>query len=321
MMNEIQLHKIDLNLLVVFEALMAERSVTAAAQRLGKTPSAISHALGRLRDQLGDPIMVKVGGAMQPSPYALALMDDVGPILRAIQRAVSPPSTFDPSTTRRVFRVAIPTFPGLMSRVYEKVNAQAPHAVLEWTAVRREALGPLGEGLIDVVMLGNTVAAPEGITKHPLPPLKVLTFARAGHPALSAWSLQAWMRWPHIMVDMGTRAANGVDLRCAELGLTRTIGANISDFGSIPPLLSHTDFLANSFYVAMGDAIDRYDLQILEPPLNDLSAQTALFWNTQLARTPELEWLRAIVLESFEALRQEAHTCVTEREILLPTRV
>lgn len=83
-MKEIQLHRIDLNLLVVFEALMVEGSVVAAAEKLGKTPSAISHALARLRDQVGDPLLVNVGGRMQPSPFALTLIDDVGPILRSV---------------------------------------------------------------------------------------------------------------------------------------------------------------------------------------------------------------------------------------------
>ena len=85
-MSEIQLHRLDLNLLVTFEVLMDEGSVAGAAEKLGKTPSAVSHALARLREQLGDPLMVKVGGRMQPSPFALTLIDDVRPILRSIQR-------------------------------------------------------------------------------------------------------------------------------------------------------------------------------------------------------------------------------------------
>ena len=62
-MNEIDLRRLDLNLLVVFDALMAERSVTRAAERLGRTQSAVSHSLARLREHAGDPLMVKVGGA------------------------------------------------------------------------------------------------------------------------------------------------------------------------------------------------------------------------------------------------------------------
>ena len=107
-MKEVQLHRIDLNLLVVFEALMVEGSVAGAAEKLGKTPSAVSHALARLRDQVGDPLMVKVGGRMQPSPFALTLIDDVRPILRSIKRVLALPEPFNPATSDRVFRVACP---------------------------------------------------------------------------------------------------------------------------------------------------------------------------------------------------------------------
>ena len=86
-MNEIQLHRIDLNLLVTFEALMEESTLAAAADRLAVTPSAVSHALGRLRTQLNDPLLVRVGGRMQPSPYALDLIDEVRPVLRSLRRA------------------------------------------------------------------------------------------------------------------------------------------------------------------------------------------------------------------------------------------
>ena len=70
-MNEIDLRRFDLNLLAVFEVLMSERSVTLAAERLGRTQSAVSHSLSRLRGQLGDPLLIKGGRRMEPTPFAL----------------------------------------------------------------------------------------------------------------------------------------------------------------------------------------------------------------------------------------------------------
>ena len=98
-MHEIDLTGLDLNLLVTFEVLMTEGSVTRAAQRLGRTQSAVSHALARLREQLGDPLLVKIGSGMAPSPFARDLVEDVRPILRSIQRIVSPPEPFDSTTS------------------------------------------------------------------------------------------------------------------------------------------------------------------------------------------------------------------------------
>jgi len=87
-MGEIQLHKIDLNLLATFEALIEKGSVASTADRLALTPSAVSHALGRLRTQFGDPLFVRVGGKMQPTPKALVLSNELGPVLRGLRRAL-----------------------------------------------------------------------------------------------------------------------------------------------------------------------------------------------------------------------------------------
>jgi DNA-binding transcriptional LysR family regulator len=131
-MNEIQLHRVDLNLLVVFEVLMDEQSVSLAARRLFKTPSAISHSLSRLREQTGDPLMVMVAGRMQPSPYALGLIEDVRPILQSVRRAMQRDAAFDPTASHRMFRVAMPVVPALVTRATARVQELAPDVGIDW---------------------------------------------------------------------------------------------------------------------------------------------------------------------------------------------
>src|ERR1700754_3479358 len=119
-MHQIDLRQIDLNLLVVFDVLMTERNVTRAATRLLRSQSAISHSLARLRAQVGDPLLVKMGGSMTPSPFAERLFDEVRPILRSIQRVLAPPEPFDPASSQRAFRIAgsdlaAPLIPRLMA--------------------------------------------------------------------------------------------------------------------------------------------------------------------------------------------------------------
>jgi DNA-binding transcriptional LysR family regulator len=131
-MNRIDLAHLDLNLLVTFEVLMTEGSVTRAASRLARTQSAVSHSLSRLREQLGDPLLVKVGGAMVPSPFALQLVEDVRPILRSIQRIAVPPQHFEPAISERTFRVAISDFtPTVMPEVMIRTRREAP-SLEEW---------------------------------------------------------------------------------------------------------------------------------------------------------------------------------------------
>ena len=132
-MKEIQLHRIDLNLLVVFEALMQEGSVAGAAAKLNKTPSAVSHALARLRDQVGDPLMVKVGGRMQASPFALQLIDDVRPILNSIKRVLKLPEPFDPAVSRRTARWR-PDFPPRPEGRGDRPADKLPFVILACTS-------------------------------------------------------------------------------------------------------------------------------------------------------------------------------------------
>jgi DNA-binding transcriptional LysR family regulator len=235
-MNEIQLHRLDLNLLVVFEALMDEGSVVRAAEKLGKTPSAVSHALGRLREQLGDPLMVKVGGKMRPSPFAEALIGEVRPILATIARVVQPPQPFDPPTSHRVFRVAAPPITPLIAEVAARINAVAPNVGVEWVSPTPQSYLKVADGQVDLA-LGAIETIPEGAVARVLPPLKRYTFARDGHPALEDWGREAWIFWPHIVVGMAEAARQTVEERVAQLGVERRVGARIPEFSGVGPLL------------------------------------------------------------------------------------
>jgi DNA-binding transcriptional LysR family regulator len=244
-MSEIDLGRLDLNLLVIFEVLMTERSVTRAAARLGRTQSAVSHALARLREQLGDPLLVKVGSGMAPSPLALRLIEDVRPVLRSIQRIVAPPEPFDPATTRRVFRFAVADFaPTLLPRVVADLQRLAPTASVEWLAPSAQTMGAMAEGNVDLAVVTGSAVLPEGVEKAAAGDLHSVTFARKGHPAVAEWGVEAWSRWPHIQVQLGERGKSDVARAAEERGITRTIGASVPSFAQVPALLAHTNLLA-----------------------------------------------------------------------------
>src|SRR5262245_15403236 len=146
-MNEIDLRRLDLNLLVVFEVLMAECSVTRTAERLGRTQSAVSHALARLRTQLGDPLLVKGGKHMLPTAFALDFLEEIRPILRNIRRVLSPRHVFDPLASRRVFRLSAPDFMfTLFADLLARLRAEAPGVAIEWTGLRPSMLLDLADG-------------------------------------------------------------------------------------------------------------------------------------------------------------------------------
>ena len=178
-MKQIDLRRFDLNLLVVFEVLMIERSVTRAAERLGRTQSAVSHSLQRLRSQLGDPLLVKGGARMQPTAFALELIEQARPMLRGIQRVLSPRQVFDPANSQRVFRLAAPDFMlTLFIDLLARLQAEAPGVSIEWTAPREPTLLDVAEGEIDIAIVPAELRLPADVTSEAVGALEWRCFRR-----------------------------------------------------------------------------------------------------------------------------------------------
>ncbi|MBM3524715.1 MAG: LysR family transcriptional regulator [Alphaproteobacteria bacterium] len=316
-MNDIELGRLDLNLLVTFEVLMAEGSVTRAAARLGRTPSAISHSLARLREQIGDPLLVKVGSGMAPSPFARRLVEDVRPILRNIQRVVAPPEPFDPATSSRMFRLAIADFaPTLLPRVIAEIHRRAPGVRVEWLAPNRETLPAIAESRIDLALVASSVAMPEGVQRAAAGALHSVTFARRGHPAIASWGAAAWSRWPHIQVHLGEGVRSAVESAADEHGLKRTIGASVSNFSQIPALLARTNLLATMTPLVVDEAMDRFDLCALKPPIPIKPTPFSFVWGFRLENDPGSRWLRGLVRDAFADLQRAVGTRTSGRNLI-----
>ncbi len=194
-MSQIDLRRFDLNLLVVFDILMIERSVTRAAERLGRTQSAVSHSLSRLREQFGDPLLIKGGVRMQPTAFAIDLIEQARPMLGGIQRVLTPQHVFDPANSRRVFRLAAPDFMRtLFADLLLRLHSEAPLAAIEWTAPREPTLLDVAEGLIDVAIVPTELRWPHGVGGEAVGALGWRCFGRRAHPAFSKWGRQSWAR-------------------------------------------------------------------------------------------------------------------------------
>jgi LysR family transcriptional activator of mexEF-oprN operon len=297
-MNEIDhapidLRRFDLNLLVVFEVLMAELSVTRAAERLGRTQSAVSHSLARLRAELGDPLLIKGGARMQPTPFALELLEQARPILRSIQRALSPRQAFDPATSRRLFRFAAPDFArALFTSLLARVRAEAPSACVEWTGARDPMLLEIAEGQLDVAIAPAGLRLPAGVASEAIGALTWGCFARRGHPAFRKWGRQAWSRWPHVAVRVGDSLASPVNAAAAAASLERTIAGWVPHFSGIAPVLADSDLIATLPAVAMTDTLRPYGLDARPVPFPIDPLPHAMLWSAQRGRDPEIAWLR-----------------------------
>ncbi len=300
------LHRLDLNLLVTFEALMDEGSVAKAAERLNKTPSAVSHALARLREQVGDPLMVKVGGKMQPSPFAESLIEDVRPILRSIQRVVTPPKPFDPATSTRTFRIAVPAITALIAEVFARINEAAPGVALEWVNLGPHLYDAVANEEIDLALLGADKPLPEGLMEQVMPTLQRYTYMRAGHPAAQTWNKQDWLDWPHVMVGMSNAARQTVEDRVARDGMERRIGAHLPEFSGVAPLLARTNMLGTTVPLFMTDDMKTYGLIAKRPPVDLPDITFRFFWSARLSQDPGDKWLRSIVIDAYNYINEKA---------------
>jgi len=303
-MNQINLAHLDLNLLVTFEVLMTEGNVTRAAERLSRTQSAISHSLARLREQLGDPLLIKVGGAMKPSPFALQLVEDIRPILRSIQRVAALPQHFEPATSERTFRVAVSDFtPWVLREVMAKIHKEAPRVVVEWLTPGSTTPMAIADGQVDVALLSSATTVPAGIERHCAGALKVWTYMRKDHPALAAWGLEEWCRWPHVQVMLGIRQPTTLGTAIAERNVERTIGARVPHFSSVPELLARTDMLATLPLLMPNELLERSNLSAVEPPLPIAPVSLSYFWSFRLTNDPGARWIRSIVMATFAGLQ------------------
>lgn len=304
-MNEIDLRRLDLNLLVAFDVLMAERNVTRAAERLARTQSAVSHSLARLREQVGDPLMVRVGGRMVATPFAERLVEDVRPILRSIKRVLAPPKPFDPATSTQTFRLGISDLaPSLFPRVMERVRREAPGVALDWIGEEPHTPLAVAEGQIDVALIASALSLPEGLQWQETAALEWATFARNDHPAIASWDAAAWTRWPHVQVRVGNILQSPVNEAGDGAARKRRFAARVLNFSSVAPLLARTDLLATLPVIVMHEALERFRLCAL-PPVHPVRRFAHRFiWSARLANDPANRWIRAILTNCFaEVLR------------------
>lgn len=305
-MNRINLAHLDLNLLVTFEVLMSEGSVTRAAERLSRTQSAVSHSLARLREQLGDPLLVKVGAAMVPSPFAQTLVEELRPILRSIQRIAALPQHFDPVTSERVFRVEVSDFtPSVLPQVMAKVRTRAPGVAVEWSTPGAHTPQALADAHIDVALLSTVTSVPEGVVREHAGALRLRTYLRKDHPAIASWSLAEWSRWPHVQVMLGDRQRTTLDSAITEGRVRRTIGARVPHFSCVPELLARTDMLATLPLLLPEELLERSKLRALDPPMPIAPVPLSYFWSFRLTNDPGARWFRSIVMETFAELQRQ----------------
>lgn len=240
-----RLDRFDLNLLVAFDALVEEHSVTAAARRLNLTQSAMSAALGRLRSAFGDPLLVRHGRGLVPTPAALALAPRVHDMLGKLRQLIEPEQPFDPASSARTIRVVASDYVAtvLLAPLTRRLEAQAPNVQVEITLPSEGAARKLSSGELDLLL------TPEEFVQldHP----SVLLFKErhvlvgcAANPLLrEGLNQQVFEQSGHVAVRIDGRNTY-IENELARLGVDRRIEVYAPSFMQVPWLLPGTRRIA-----------------------------------------------------------------------------
>ena len=294
------LHGIDLNLLVAFDALMAERSVTKAGRRIGRTQPAMSAALLRLRGLFGDQLFVRAPEGLQPTPRAVELAEPLGRALREIGRTLGFAQEFDPALAQITFNIvlqehaAFKLLPKLIGCLYEK--APATKLNVRSYAARDEAIHLLDSGGADVAVGVPPSSAPGRIFTRPLFEELFVCVLRKDHPAAnSPLDLETFLSLEHLLVSPEGDCFGHTDTALAELGLKRSLALTLTQMYAAPLLVAGSDLIATLMRGVVEVAGYEDRLTMLEPPIPLASCEYVMSWHRRNDAHPAQAWLRECI--------------------------
>jgi DNA-binding transcriptional LysR family regulator len=293
----------DLNLLLVFEALYREGSVTRAAAQVGLSQSAMSSALGRLRTQFGDPLFVKSRGGMLPTPRALELAPALTEALAMVRGAMGRREIFDPATSKRSLRVYMTDvgetvlLPALMRHLHEN----APSLRLETAQLpAAELTARLEGGEVDLAV-GYLPHLPERIRRARLFEEHYVCMTRPEHPLgrRGPLTLKEFLSARHVMIASMGSGHQILERTLAERGMHENVVLRVPHFVVVPLIIANTDLVVAvpSRVAATTGRLIKCKVHPLPVPIP--SFDVSVFWHERVENDGANRWLREILVELF----------------------
>lgn len=290
----------DLNLLPIFVALMEERSVTRAAERMGMTQPALSNALSRLRQMLQDQLFVRERYGIQPTPIALELSPLIAEALAQLDDAVLGQQAFDPAHAERLFTIAPNGYvefvivPAVLARL-EKV---APGIKLRLT--------PFGNDLAETgvvsgttaLVLGRIVDPPDNLVVQHLMDEGLACAVRADHPAIGdAMTREQFETMKHVNIVPPGRMRAGLFQALAQQQLKRDVAISVTNFFAAAEMVAVTDYCATLPSLICRQLMHDPRLKVLPAPVDLGSFPVEMAWHVRYRHDPAHRWLRALIGE------------------------
>ncbi|MFD7078738.1 LysR family transcriptional regulator [Streptomyces sp. NPDC059918] len=290
----------DLNLLRALDALLQENSVTRAAERLGTSPAAVSRTLARLRRAVGDPLLVRAGQQLVPTPRALELREEVSALLRGCDDVLRPGAGFDAVHLRRSFTVQTTDLllTGLAGPLTERIHAEAPHVDVVFLPEAMEGGPALRQGVIDVELGVLGQLDPE-IRTRPLTRARLVGIARTGHPLFKGRiDARRFAAADHIGISRTGKCHGPIDTALAELGLRRRTAVVVPSHTSAMMLARETDLVALTLADWLPGTTAALGLRTFPIPLDLEPLGLGMAWHPRNSADPGHRWFRDHVADA-----------------------
>ncbi len=292
------LRNLDLNLIVVFEAIYASGNISHAATNLGMTQPAVSNALSRLRALLDDPVFVRAKRGVEPTQKARRMIGPVRDALRLIGAQIAP-DELDPMSYERAFRIIVSDAlePIVMPPVVRAIIDTMPKVSVECVSEYRiDFVDEIIEGTIDLACYTYPVMRP-GLVTEPLCPADAVVVARRGHPAFrKPISVAAFEALGHIMLTPDLRNISHVEQSMAAVRARRRCVYVVSKFWSFPPMIERTDLVGILPRWFAEEAARNFAVEIHDSPVKLAEQNFHMTWHVRSTDDPGHRWLRESVM-------------------------
>jgi len=294
-MKSIHLKNIDLNLLLIFDCIYREESITEAGEKLGRTQSAVSHALERLRNLFDDPLFVRASNRMRPTPRAIELAVPIQMALKNIQDVLVQPSQFSPDKLERTFVISMSDYCAtvILPPLIKELSQTAPHVRLEVLApATSDAQRGLESGAFDLIIGNRDVTA--GIYQQKLFDDEFVCMLSQDHEEIGeALSLEAYLENLHIIFAPSARK-DKLENSLRKQGIKRNVALKVPHILVIPQILKGTPYLV-TLPRKLAEALDVTFLRLLKPPVECPEIPVMQYWHEALNNDPAHRWLRKLI--------------------------
>lgn len=300
--------ELDFKLLSVFQTLMEQRQVSAAANQLGLGQPSVSRALTKLRDHFDDPLFVRTQHSMEPTPRAIELAPSIEEMLDLYDKKLSTGTSFDPATSKRAFHIAASEVGHvlLFSRLLEKVSEVAPNVQLHAVPLGLQALIRELESGETAMAFGPYPKLYAGIHERTLYRERYVCLVRSDHPTIGEkLTMKQFEAAQHIIISAQGKGHHHeqVESQLKKKCASNQIKLVTHNFMTAAQLAEKSDCIVTLPTGAVQALDYRERLRILNPPLKLSSYDIKLYWHERYHRDPAHKWMRELIYELFKDTR------------------